>query len=542
MYRLLFLILLVPFISFGQLKMKKLSRGVTNSLDNERFPYVSANGKAMVYVMYDKLHNKWNLHYSQFEGGDWTRGEEILPVNKNTNILYTGGYCLSPDGNTLYFTTKKYNGVGGYDIFVTHRRGKTWTPPMSIGKPLNSEMDDTNPSISSDGEFIYFSRCKKMVEGQSECCQLMVAERLLGENFKDPVALPSPINKGCESTPRILPDDKTLIFSSNRAGGKGGLDYYFTQRDAKGKWSEPKNMDFINTPEDDRFLSVDLFTHFFYNDLKDEDSHDLYKVMFPDGFNPYTVIAVQGKVVDGNGVPVEARVQIFDAETEERVHFVPTNKEGEYWFLLTEGQIYDFSIIALKGGRTFESEIMDLKVLDKYRTEVRDGQLTALIKNTVMPLKALSFDDEGNYTTLSNKELDRVRRILREDPAIKLELLLFDKGIRQDSIKAPDLTEVIVDTVLVNQTVFEKAKIKKMQDSVEVLMDTLISKQVEVEKLNYTYHNDLRSKQIQSLKTYFVENGLLSRISYKKIEASDPKYAAIIKKSGMDKGVLMTVK
>lgn len=542
MYRFLFLILLVPVVSFGQLKMKKLSRGVTNSLDDERVPYVSANGKAMVYVMYEKLHDKWNLYYSQFENGDWNRGEEILIVNKNTSILYTGGYCLSPDGNTLYFTTKKFNGVGGYDIFVTHRKGKAWSNPISLGKPLNSDMDDTNPSISSDGEFIYFSRCKKMSEGKSECCQLMVAERLQGENFKEPVALPAPINKGCESTPRILPDDKTLIFSSTRAGGKGGLDYYFTQRDNKGKWSEPKNMDFINTPEDDRFLSVDLFTHFFYNDLKDKDSHDLYKVMFPEGFIPYKVIAIQGKVVDGNGVPVEARVQVFDAQTEERIHFVPTNKKGEYWFLLTEGQIYDFSILALKGGRTFESEIIDLKVLDKYRTEVRDGKLTALARNTTMPLKALFFNDKGAYEDISKKELDRLRRLLREDPALRLELLLFDNGIRRDSVKAPDLTEIIVDTVTVNQTVFEKAKIKQLHDSVEVLVDTLISKQVVVEKLNYTYHNDLRTKQIESLKTYFMKNELLSRITYRKIETTDPKYATLIKSSGMDKGVLMTVK
>ena len=287
---------------------------------------------------------------------------------------------------------------------------------------------------------------------------------------------------------------------------------------------------------------MDVFTHFFYNDLKEADSYDLYKVMFPEGFDPFTVIAVEGKVVDAHGAPVPSRIQVFDAETEERVHFVPTNEKGEYWLLLTEGRIYDFSIQALKGGRTFESEIMDLKVLDKFTTETRNGKMMALTRNTIMPLKALSFDDAGKYTQISNKELDRVRRILREDVAIKLEFLLFDKGIRKDTVKAPDLTEVIIDTVIVNKTIFEKAQVEKTQDSVVVLVDTLIPKQVQVEELKYTYHNDLRNKQIKSMKTYFAENEFLSRVSYKKIEVTDPKYASIIRSSGMDKGVLITVK
>lgn len=543
MYRILLLVLLIPVITFGQLKKKMLPRQITNALDNERIPYVSANGQAMLYLIHDPYKNKWNLHYSRKKAGKWERGEEVLVINKNTNILNRGGYALTPDGNTIYFTTKKYNGVGGYDIFYTKRTGSgDWTTPVSIGKPLNSDQHDANPSVSSDNRTIYFMRCAKLTEGESECCKIMMAERTQGENFKEPVALPAPINTGCESTPRILPDDETLVFASKRAGGKGKLDFYFTQRNGKGKWDNPRNMDFINTAEDDQYLSVNNHTHFFITDLKGEESHDIYKVQFPKEFDPRTVIAIQGKVTDENGQPLNARIQVFDAETRERAHFVSTDKDGNYYVMLTEGHIYDFSILALKGGREFESDIIDLKVLDRYRKERRNAQLKPLTKNRIWALNVADFDDNSQYTALTRKELDRVRKLLRDDPALKLDLLVFKEGLREDTVKAPDLTEVRYDTVMVKRIIQETIQVEKIVDSVVVVVDSLIPKTIDVEQINTYYHNDTRAKNINSLKSYFKKNSLQSRVGYRKIKATDPKYSALIKEMEKSNGVIVRVK
>ena len=520
-----------------------MSRSVTNGLDNERFPYISANGRAMIYVVLDTYKNKWNLYYAHQEGGDWKRGEEVTIVNKNTNLLYTGGYCLSPDGNTIYFTTKKYNGVGGYDIFYTKRyNANDWTTPVSLGKPVNSEVDDINPSMSSDGEMIYFARCSKATEGETECCKIMVAERLQsGENFDEPKELPSSINTGCESSPRILPDDETLIFSSKRAGGKGGHDFYFVQKDHYGKWGQPKNMSFINTSQDDRFISVDVYSQFFYTDLKEEESsYDIYKVMFPDGFKPHNVISIEGKVVDKVGQPIKSRVQVFDAETKERIHFVAPDEKGEYWFLLTEGHLYDFSIQALEGNHTFESELLDLKVVDKYRREKRDATLSPLKKGSALNLDVLVFDEKGSYLPSSLKELERVGKFLREDPTRKLEFLLYKSDYKEDSVKSPALTEVRYDTIRVIKNVEEIIKVETLVADSIVVSDSTVVKKVEQQVVKKVYHNDLRQKMIRSLKTYFREYNVEDRVVYNSVKATDPRVAIHDKKN--KEGVVVVVK
>lgn len=542
MTRFLFLLLLLPAICFGQLSKKKMSRAVTNSLDNERHPYVSANGKAMLYMALDPFKNVWNLYYARKVGGQWKRAEEVLVINKNPKLLYKGGYCLSPDGNTIYFTTKKYNGVGGYDIFYTKRYGANeWNPPASLGMPVNSSMDDINPSMSSDGDFLYFSRCTKASEGQTECCNIMRSERLAsGENFNEPEDLPAVINQGCESSPRILPDDETLVFSSNRTGGKGKHDLYFVQKDHYGKWGQPKNMDFINTAEDDRFLSVDVYTHFFYTDLKEGESTDLFKVKFPKGFEPRNVIAMEGKISDKAGNPIKARVQVYDAETKERVHLVSPEKDGSYWFLLTEGHLYDVSFQALEGNQTFKSELLDLKEVSKFRREKRNVNIEPLAKGKTVNLAALQFDDNSAYKSVSIPELDRVRKYLRESSSRKLEILLFKSDYREDSIKSSGLTEVRYDTVMVKKLVEEVVQIEKDTGAGVFMVDSITTKEVEEEVVKATYHNDTRGKKIRSLKTYFKDNGFEGRVSYKWVVATDPKVVTYVK--GRKEGAVLLIK
>lgn len=540
--RFLLLLLLLPAITFGQLTKKKMSRAVTNGMDNERFPYISANGQAMLYIVLDPFKNVWNLNYARKVGGQWKRGEEVLVINKNTKLLYPGGYCLSPDGNTIYFTTKKYNGVGGYDIFYTKRYNENdWNPPVSLAMPVNSTMDDINPSMSSDGDFLYFSRCTKATEGSTECCKIMRAERLAsGENFNEPEELPAIINQGCESSPRILPDDETLIFSSKRPGGKGGHDLYFAQKDHYGKWQAPKNMSFINTDKDDRFVSVDIYSAFFYTDLVEKESTDLFKVKFPKGFEPRNVISVQGKLTDKAGQPIKARVQVYDAETEERIHLVAPDTKGNYWFLLTEGHLYDISFQALEGNYTFESELLDLKKVNKFRRERRTIKLEPLAKGKTVALDVVEFDLNNNYKKTAEMELDRVRKYLRETSSRKLELLLFKSDYKEDSVKSIGLTEVRYDTVMVKRMVEEVVQIEKDTGAGVFLVDSITTKMIEEEVVKATYHNDSRGKKINSLKTYFKANGFEGRVSYKRVEATDPKVVSYV--NGRPEGVVLVVK
>ncbi|GAB4344086.1 MAG: hypothetical protein OHK0038_24230 [Flammeovirgaceae bacterium] len=67
------------------------------------------------------------------------------------------GVCLSPDGKTLYFSSKGHNSIGGYDIFKSTLRESEWSKPENLGIPINTPFDDIFVSVSQDGKRIYFS-------------------------------------------------------------------------------------------------------------------------------------------------------------------------------------------------------------------------------------------------------------------------------------------------------------------------------------------------------------------------------------------------
>jgi hypothetical protein len=73
---------------------------------------------------------------------------------------------ISPDGKTLYFSSKGHNSMGGYDLFVSHLNEITgeWAKPINVGYPINTPGDDFIISFSKDRRYAYTSSVRK--EGQ----------------------------------------------------------------------------------------------------------------------------------------------------------------------------------------------------------------------------------------------------------------------------------------------------------------------------------------------------------------------------------------
>lgn len=68
---------------------------------------------------------------------------------------------MAPDYKTLYFASKGHNGLGGFDIYVTHRLDETWqhwSEPENLGPIVNSDKDEEFFNFTFDGQYAYFSR------------------------------------------------------------------------------------------------------------------------------------------------------------------------------------------------------------------------------------------------------------------------------------------------------------------------------------------------------------------------------------------------
>jgi hypothetical protein len=73
--------------------------------------------------------------------GGWSQPTKLSAV---INTPYDEDFpFIHPDGNVLYFASKGHNGMGGYDIFKSTRRGDgTWTKPINMEFAINTPWDD----------------------------------------------------------------------------------------------------------------------------------------------------------------------------------------------------------------------------------------------------------------------------------------------------------------------------------------------------------------------------------------------------------------
>ncbi|MBM3434925.1 MAG: OmpA family protein, partial [Bacteroidetes bacterium] len=92
------------------------------------------------------------------------KGEWDYPVNLGSKINTAGNEkapFIHTDSQTLYFSSDGLMGLGGYDIFYSRLRDdKTWSEPVNIGYPINSFDDDVGFFVSTDGHYGYFASNK----------------------------------------------------------------------------------------------------------------------------------------------------------------------------------------------------------------------------------------------------------------------------------------------------------------------------------------------------------------------------------------------
>ena len=128
-----------------------------NSPEWESQPSISADGKELYFVRGNRKAGTTDIFvsYRDFEG-NWSKAERLSPK------INTDGNERSPfihhDGKTLYFSSDKHLGMGGFDLFVSRRDANgDWSEPVNLGYPLNSSYDEMNLVVSNDAVKAFIS-------------------------------------------------------------------------------------------------------------------------------------------------------------------------------------------------------------------------------------------------------------------------------------------------------------------------------------------------------------------------------------------------
>jgi len=111
-----------------------------------------------------------------------------------------------------------------------------WTVPQSPGEPFNTADEEYEPSVSPDGNELYFVRGKA-----GKNADVFVSRREHGK-WLDPAPLAAINTPADELGPRLTPDGRVLLFYSDRPGGVGGYDIWAAERNGDGSWGQPFNL------------------------------------------------------------------------------------------------------------------------------------------------------------------------------------------------------------------------------------------------------------------------------------------------------------
>lgn len=486
-------LLLISSIAFSQAKLRRFPNSINSPSMNVSAPFISFDGSTILFTS-DYGNEGLMTYFSQRESGDWKQPVE-LPKHLNSRLNLLQGYSLSPDGKTLYITSAKSGGVGGFDIWASELTGSTWSPITNLFLPINTKSNEGCATFTPDGNTIFFMRCDKMDMQKADKCKIFMATKKPGtKQWNEPVELPAHINTGNSQTPRIAADGETLIFSSDKISpNKGGMDLYATKLQ-NGTWSAPKPIDVVNTEKDDQYVSMQANGRYLLKEAPGKFKSEILEYLLPDDIRPRGVMKVEGFIKDADGKPTPAYISVFDLFNNKRILSSRPEADGSYFFYLLEGNAYELSVDHEQGSYTFFSKQFDLMHNETLRNEKLNVTLKPITAGDEIALDGLHFTP--HTLTLDNNadsELRRVTRLLKSTP-LNFELQVLLSGYVEDSVQSsPDLTELIIDSTNV---VIQKV------DSLGQLstQDSLVVKN--------RYHNDRTPKEAEVIVDKLIASGV----------------------------------
>jgi outer membrane protein OmpA-like peptidoglycan-associated protein/tetratricopeptide (TPR) repeat protein len=373
----------------------------------------STNDRLYIYAGYE---NGGDIKMSVSKKGKW-RSPVTIPYRINTGGSETS-FTFSPSGNEIYFVTDKgKKSIGGKDIyFIKKLSERKWSKPQNAGPAVNTVYDEESVRFSKRGDTLWFSSKGHNTIGGFDI--FYSVKNRAGEwdsvkNYGYPVNTPWD-ELFYHPSPQ---DDSAFYFVSNRSGGLGGLDIYH------GRILPPEPVVVIvppAPPKPDTVIIRDTIV--IVKEVVPVEPPPVAPVVLPEPV-PEMLLFLVGKVLDSEtGAPVIAKIDVIDPSTTLVVSTsVSSDADGSYRVRLPEKKTYMIDLRATG----FLSEMKRIDVPDNWPRDVYNFNVE-LIKVKVgkkVVLNNILFETgKSILTSGSSAEIDRLYNILIDNPLMKIEI------------------------------------------------------------------------------------------------------------------------
>jgi outer membrane protein OmpA-like peptidoglycan-associated protein len=363
----------------------------------------------------DRHYNE-DIFFSKREYGQWGEARGLTAINTRSN---EGSACLSGDGKKLYFARcNSPDSHGNCDIFVAElRKDSTWGNVKNLGLNINTTAWDSHPSLSHSGDTLFFASDRI---GGFGLADIYYSVKDSKGQWKKAVNIGPIINtRRNEVSPFLHHKYNVLYFSSNGEPlNFGDFDIYKSYRDGK-SWGEPKNIGpLVNGPGSEYYFTIDSESGQLYyarSEEEDIENLDLHSFPVPMEAKPDAVANLHGSLVDSvTHKPFKGIVSIIDLDRGVEVAPKYLRPDGSFDFQLINKRNY---LLIIQGDDFFRIE--EIFYMDGD-TEI--NRETQPIESKIA-FRSLEFEQgKADILPPMHADLDKLANFLLDHPTFGLNI------------------------------------------------------------------------------------------------------------------------
>lgn len=336
-----------------QINSRNADYGPTLGIHNDILLFTSKRNEIDLTV--SRRQNE-DLYISRLDSyGTWSAATPLDQINSRYN---EGSAYLTRDGRTLYFSRCDCQSCyGDCDLFSAKLQpDSTWGEIQNLGINVNSLSWDSHPSLSHGEDTLYYASDRLGGFGLSD---IYFTYKNADGSWAPAQNLGPIINtRNNEVSPFYHPEHQILYFSSNgQLYTFGEFDIYKSHR-MKGMWSEPHNIGpLVNGRGSEFYFTIDSKSRdLFYSrsTTRDLNMLDLYSFPLPMEAQPLATTRIEGSLTDEfTGEPFKGIVSIIDLDEGLEVAPKFLRPDGSFEFELIDQRNY---LLVIQGDDFFRIE------------------------------------------------------------------------------------------------------------------------------------------------------------------------------------------
>lgn len=385
------------------------------------------------------------------------RNIDIIPLaGINSDALE---FSAVPYRNGVVFTSTRgerqtcrdsWTGTGYTDMFFANVKDNEVEEVKDFNETANQRYHDGTPTFNKAGTLMYFTRNQANTGEDKTRFLKIYASKYRSGAWTEGEELPFNGNNFSTCHPSLSTDGKRLYFASDRAGGKGGMDIWYVELQ-NGKWSNPKNMQEVNTAGNEIFPYIsEKNTLFFASDGQK-------------GIGGLDIFSFEQNKIENMGTPINSSYDDFAyVEKDVESGYLSSNRKGG---LGGDDDIYIWKI----------SENIDIEEVKKDKPAIVEENKTEFPKTYKVKLIAIDAKNGQPFNqplitiagaTTSPKPELRNNIELEVYPNAQYTILVENEGFEPKTIsvtgiemlKSPDYYIPLLKN---NKPIFEGKPLKK---------------------------------------------------------------------------------